>query len=159
PVDALDLERLGPVVLHVLHREVGGFEEVRALVEATTLLEALSEGHFVHAVDRLRRRQGLERSLELAAELHAVLRAERMRELRRGEGAALDEDLAEPPVRLRLREQRVGQLRLGDQAVLDQQPAERAPRRRHRGELRLRLRLLRWSDLDAVLRREDARER
>src|SRR5262249_6706001 len=75
-VETLDLERLGPVHLHVLHREVGGLEKVRALVQAAPLLEALPEGHLVHAVDGLRRGEGLERRLQLAVELDAVLLAE-----------------------------------------------------------------------------------
>src|SRR5205823_10000368 len=77
-VDPLDLECLGVVLLHVLHREVGRLEEVRALAQPRALLEAVPEGDVVDAVDRLVGLDRPERRLELDREglgLEAVLLA------------------------------------------------------------------------------------
>src|SRR4051794_15144521 len=139
------------MILHVLHREVGGLEEVRALPEAGALLEALAERHAVDAVDGPDSRDRLERRLELAAQLDAVLLAQRVSEVRRSDSAALDQDLAEAAPGLVLGDERLGELRLRDASLLDEQAAERAPRRGNDSEVRCRLRLGGLLQFDAVL--------
>src|SRR5207248_4290562 len=125
-VDPLDLECLGVVLLHVLHREVGRLEEVQALAQPRALLEAVPEGDVVDAVDRLVGLDRPERRLELDREglgLEAVLLAERTREIAAGDRPALDQDLPEPAV-ARLLDQSLLEVGLADEALLHEQRAE-----------------------------------